>query len=116
MNYEDFSPEARKTTDQFLQIAEDIKNGKNSYKITHRVEFVENNNDIFNFIPTSFCGTIWCNFYDFVTGMSAANNCLIENDKINKFLSDKNYFFPTFKLISLQNYFLTIKQYPFIAQ
>lgn len=114
MNYEDFSPEAHKTIDQWLDLASKIKNEKILVKITHKTTF--SNHNKYDFKPNYFCDPIHAQFRDFVFGMCFANNCLNERYEINQFLSGKNYFFPALENSTLEEYFEAIKQYPFIAQ
>lgn len=122
MNYEEFSPEARKTIDQFRQIAEDIKGRKNdtcavlyasgwNQDPTVEVEWTAYGLNSTNYY-SSFTASI-ISFEDMSYMLTLSNNCTSENKNICSFLRGKNYFFPALKHTSLKE---LAKQHPFIAQ
>lgn len=121
MFYEEFSPEAQKTIDQFRQIAEDIKSRKNN-TCTALYASVWNPDPTIEVEWTAY-GLISTNHYSSFTAsivsfpeisytLSLLNNCTSEDKNICAFIVEKNYFFPVLRHTSLKE---LAKQYPFIA-
>jgi hypothetical protein len=122
MNYEEFSPAAQKTIDQFRQIVKDIENRKNDTCTALYASLWD---------PDPTMEVEWTayalkstNYYSGLTGsiisfeslsymLSLLNNCTSENKNICSFLSGKNYFFPALCHSSLKE---LARRYPFIAQ
>ena len=122
MNFEEFSPEARKTIDQFRQISEDIKSRKNNtctvlyMSCWYPDPTIEVEWTAYALVSTNYyssCTASIISFEDISYMLALSNNCTSENKNICSFLSGKNYFFPALKHTSLKE---LAKQYSFIAQ
>lgn len=105
MNYEEFTKEEQKVINDFRDLIEEIKIGKNKSEIkfiyaTHSDPFVR-----INYIDIG----------SFVMVLSAFNGLNSENSfKLLKFIQNKNYFLPKFS--SYQDYQQNKHKYPFITE